>query len=277
MRYREHPPCSILAPYVECFWTHTTLGDARTHQRVLPDGCTDIIVRADADGVRAAVVGTMRTAQMVVDAKRTLYVAVRFKAGGSAPFLGMPLAPLTDCEADLSDLWGEDAERIAEAAATALDAEGAARALEHALLTRMGRVGVGSGEDRARGLLIAATSALSRAGSARSVAAIAAELGVAERTLERVFNERVGLGPKSFGRIARFRRLVDALAPTTTPEAAAPDWCGHAFAAGYYDQAHMIREFRALAGLAPTDYLRELCARAEADVGFVQSEPDTAP
>lgn len=271
MRYREHQPCSILAPYVECFWTHTTVGHAGAHQRVLPDGCTDIIVRMSNDRTEAMVVGTMRTAQVVADARSTAYVAVRFRAGGSMPFLGIPLAPLTDSEAGLRDLWGDGAERIAEATTAPSDAEGAARALERALLTRMARVGIGKGHDRARGLLIAATSALSRTGSAHSVAALAADLGVTERTLERVFNERVGVGPKSFGRIARFRRLVDALAPT-----AEPDWCGHAFDAGYYDQAHMIREFRALAGVTPTDYLRELRARPAADVGFVQSGSDAA-
>ena len=83
---------------------------------------------------------------------------------------------------------------------------------------------------------------------------VADELGVSERHLRRVFLETVGLGPKAFARLARFRRAV-RIARAAKGEQA---WAEIASATGYYDQAHLIAEFRDIAGTTPRALLREL-------------------
>ena len=78
-----------------------------------------------------------------------------------------------------------------------------------------------------------------------SIRVLAGELDVGTRTLERAFREHVGLPPKVFARIARFRAARRAVkAGHAGAEAAAE--------AGYSDQAHMVREIRALAGVSTT-------------------------
>ena len=87
--------------------------------------------------------------------------------------------------------------------------------------------------------------------------------GASERTLERLFAERVGLSPKAFGRVARFRRAIERLQhPPGGPYARI------ALQVGYADQAHFIREFKAFAGVTPAAFAREWAA-----VGFVQYGP----
>jgi AraC-like DNA-binding protein len=82
---------------------------------------------------------------------------------------------------------------------------------------------------------------------------VANDLGVSERHLRRVFRETVGVSPKAFAKITRFRRAVCA-----ARDDAYPRWASIAVATGYYDQAHLIAEFRAIAGVTPRTLLREL-------------------
>jgi AraC-like DNA-binding protein len=92
------------------------------------------------------------------------------------------------------------------------------------------------------------------------VSEVADHLGVSERHRRRVFREAVGVSPKAFARLRRFQRAVRA-----AREDGAASWASIAAGAGYYDQAHLITEFRAIAGVTPRVLLGEL--RAAPEVG----------
>ena len=80
----------------------------------------------------------------------------------------------------------------------------------------------------------------------RPVAALAGDLGIGRRRLEREFRTEVGLAPGAVARIARFQRAVAALAAGATLARAA-------VTSGYADQPHLSRESRAMAGLTPAE------------------------
>jgi AraC-like DNA-binding protein len=101
---------------------------------------------------------------------------------------------------------------------------------------------------------------LLRAGGAVRVADLAAGTGWSGRHLASRFRAEIGLTPKAAARVVRFDRARRRLAEQAGPGA------GHdggyqlavlAAEAGYFDQAHLAREFRALAGLAPSQWLAE--------------------
>jgi AraC-like DNA-binding protein len=92
-----------------------------------------------------------------------------------------------------------------------------------------------------------------------SVAVLARDVGLSERTLERRFAARVGYAPVEFRRLARFRRVLLLRAGGVR------DWAQLALECGYADQPHLVRDFRAFAGVAP-----EAWAREQARVGFLQ-------
>jgi AraC-like DNA-binding protein len=92
---------------------------------------------------------------------------------------------------------------------------------------------------------------------------VAAALGVGQRRLQRAFDRSVGLSPKVLGRVLRFRQAIRQL--DASGDRRPVSWAALAVAAGYADQAHLIREFKTLAGVTPAGYLRERQA-----VGFVQ-------
>lgn len=74
-----------------------------------------------------------------------------------------------------------------------------------------------------------------------------------KRHLRRVLRGALGIGPKTYARLQRFGTAV-RLAQRTD----APAWAMIAADAGYYDQAHLIADFHAIAGCTPTRLLAEL-------------------
>ncbi len=81
------------------------------------------------------------------------------------------------------------------------------------------------------------------------VAAVAGRLGMQPKTLTRRFAAHVGLTPKRFARVCRLQAVLRAVR-----QASSIDWCALAAQHGYADQAHLVHEFRALAGITPSEY-----------------------
>ena len=198
-------------------------------------------------GGRARVVGAMQQA-VVVPPSPGPVVGVRFRPGEAARLFPC-LSELTDGDATLEDVWGDDGNRLEDAILSALDAatandrsastilERTLPILEAALLRRLGAHGQGA-DPRTR-------TAAALLGEGVAVQRVADEVGLSERQLSRAFVRRVGLSPKTFARVRRLQRATVLLQQGTTPADAA-------VAAGYADQPHFTREARALAGVTPT-------------------------
>lgn len=278
MLYREYPPSPVLAPYVDCLWsacvpaaqTLPLAGGAHRH-RVLPDNCVDLLWHDD--GRAPFAVGMMSTAFEVVSGAPVRTLAVRFKPGAAGLFLGVPLHPLTDARAELDLLWGPSAsarlsdslwqgtlgerQRLAlierqllgqlQAADRAALAAPGARLVARALALLDGGAG-------AEGRSDSGSSSSSGGGEALRIDALAAALGVSRQYLAAQFRERVGLSPKLYARIARFRHAHAAL-KAATGAGNVPDWAQLALACGYYDQSHLIHDFQDLAGRTPAHLL----------------------
>lgn len=101
--------------------------------------------------------------------------------------------------------------------------------------------------------LVDAAFGLLASGAVRRIDDLATRIGWSRKHLADRFSRAFGLSPKTVARIARFNR-AQALAR----EAVRPDWADIAFAGGYADQAHMIREFEEFAGLTPGAWWRSL-------------------
>ena len=117
-------------------------------------------------------------------------------------------------------------------------------------------------------LVLRAGGRLERFHGAVSIGALTDAAGVSGNHLATQFKSHVGVTPKRMARIYRFARLilsVDALRPV--------DWSGLAHSAGYFDQAHFVREFKDFTGHTPTGYLA-LRQRFPAEPGF---PPDRGP
>jgi AraC-like DNA-binding protein len=216
--YTEIRPKPALRPWVECFWTKRDGGEGSA--RVLPDGCADLVF--DLDSGEGMAVGTMTRPLVVPNAGR--HLGVRFRPGRAAAFLRIPLAEITDARVPLRELVDEfDLDK-----------------LEQVLLARLAPAPPPDPR-----VAHAVSRILATAGTAR-IDDVARDANLSRQHLARQFATHVGVSPKTFARVVRFRSVVDA-----TNGAGTVDWADVALVHGYYDQAHLIGEFRELAGVTP--------------------------
>ncbi|TWI61557.1 helix-turn-helix protein [Pseudoduganella lurida] len=246
MSYREYRPHPALAPHVACLWTLRVAGPVSATaphvHRVLPDNCIDILWQ---DGGTAAFAVGMMSASILVPASRPVRtVGVRFKPGAAGLFLGLPLAELTDTRAGLADLWGSAAAARLDDALWTSELADAQRVaiLERELLGRLALAGPGQPT-----LALRAVAAFEAAHGDLRIESVAERLGVSRQHFALQFRQQVGLSPKLFARICRFRRALALLREPGRTE----DMTTLAADCGYFDQSHLIRDFHDFANAAP--------------------------
>ncbi|HEX5385408.1 MAG TPA: DUF6597 domain-containing transcriptional factor [Gemmatimonadales bacterium] len=247
-RYVEWAAGEQLAPWVDRYWCSGAAHSAPHHTRVLPDGCVDLVfdlAHADAP----LVVGAMRRPLLVRHSGPVDIVGVRFRPGGALPFLDVTLRELTDARVPLATFWGSEADAIVAALRSGTGRD-RVRHLERVLLLRR-RARIAAGREGE--LVGAAVNLLGAEHRPAAVREVVAALGIGQRGLERAFERWVGLSPRVLARVFRFQRLVRRIGDA----AEAPRWAAVAAEAGYADQPHLIRDFRALAGITPARFAVE--------------------
>jgi AraC-like DNA-binding protein len=99
--------------------------------------------------------------------------------------------------------------------------------------------------------------ASSRRAAAVRIGELTRELGWSRKRIVARFREEIGLTPKQSARLLRFER-ARALAESGER----PDWAWLAREAGYYDQSHLINEFRSFTGRTPETFFQDITAAA---------------
>ena len=244
--YREYRPPLPLRSFVECFWS-LQVRAAEPHQkvphRILPDGCVDIIY--NSSGAAAAdFIGCMTVPQVIALPNRTDYLGVRFRPGGAFPFFRFSMKETADLRLSLSDLRGRAALREFEEINIGDDLGAGLRRLSKNLCARVPRT------DEAGAPVGKLVSLIEKNRGNISIERLSRLTGLSRQHLTRKFGEQVGLSPKKFARIVRLRSAIARA--RRLPEV---DWATLALDCGFYDQAHLIAEFKEIAGLRPVDFL----------------------
>jgi AraC-like DNA-binding protein len=230
-RYGEWAPPAELAPWVACFWSQEIAPGDPYPQRVLPDGCVDLVLFPDRQ-VRIA--GPATSSVTVEMPAGTTTHGIRFRPGRAGAALGLPAAEVLDADAPIEVAWPDWA------------------SLERPLtaeLTRRLRT-------RSPDELVAEAVRRLQLGGSR-VHDLASDLGIGERHLRRRFHEAVGYAPKTLDRVLRLQRFLRL---AEQPDPAPPDLAITAALTGYADQSHLVRDCRRLAGLTPTELLASRAA-----------------
>lgn len=165
-------------------------------------------------------------------------VQINFTPLGARRFFGLPLSELTDRMVDLRDALGREGVSLRERLGNAPDWSARFDLAEVFVTERVSRLpGVRAEIAWAYGHILGS-------GGRTRIATLAGEIGWSRKHLAAEFTDAVGLGPKTLSRIVRFNRALRL--------SATEDWAGIAVDCGYADQAHLAREFRQMAGHAPT-------------------------
>lgn len=261
VHYREHPPDPVLADRVECVWTSTiSAGFVTAHHRVLPDGCMDLLFdfQATSAPARVSVVGTMSRPHIFLTIGAVDLLGIRFRPGGLSSVVPLNAAELTDREADLASLLGRWPDEIWHELSEADPAIRIGR-VQEAIMRRHP-----APMDR---YVRYSVSRIHASRGAVRLAALEAGTGLSARQLERKFAQHLGVSPKTFARIVRFKCVTSVAKRSEAPA----DWARLAAESGFADQPHLAREIKAFSGLCPTDF-RAWSDGSARDVGFLQDQ-----
>ena len=253
--YEEFPPHPVLRPEVRCCWRAVVPACGETEPpwfRVLPDGCTDIVVDhapvrlgrgAVTGGISIRVVGTMTRPVAFSAPTATEVLGVRFNPGGASAYFRVPARELTDADNELACFWGAEAGELVACLAERWSPRERLALVEALLLRRRKAL-----PSSARCALQVAGLVVAEAGQLR-IGQLAERAGYSRQYLARLFDEHVGISPKLLARIERFSSIVKRV-----QTGAAQGWADAAAAQGYFDQSHFIHEFTEFAGVTPTAY-----------------------
>ncbi len=240
--YSEFPPPSPLASYLLCLWTQRITGSgAEFAQRVLPDGCVDVVVINEQGPL---VFGPWTEPFVAHLARGTMIIGARCHPGRAPNLLGLPASTLLNQSVTLSSVWGGAASSRFARIADESTLPARRLAMEAALLDRLADADpVDEGID-------AAIQWLARHPHGQ-IERLSQWIGISSRQLQRRFAAAVGYGPKMFQSILRFQRLLSLSGRTSVPRNLAQ----FSVEAGYADQAHMTREVQRFSGTPPTALL----------------------
>lgn len=249
MNYCEIKPRYPLSRFVECFWALESDAPPVNSERILPDGCVELILNFAAEFTqhcgerrelqpRNFLVGQMTGPILISPTGPVQLIGIRFHPGGTAPFLRLPLHEITDQVVELGSVSSKLERELLRVSSDAATLTQKIVAIEEFLTSELL-----SYETDPRLMMLA--TRIVDSGGLVSVDQLASDAGISSRQLERRFLREIGLGPKLLGRIIRFQQVFRAV------EQCDASWATVAIECGYYDQAHLIRDFHQFARQTP--------------------------
>lgn len=217
-------------------------------ERVLPDGALRLLIELQPGAAAIRVAGASVRPTLLTMRGHMHGLSVTLRPGAALALFGVPAGELADrvvlWEAVVDRVHRELPERLAEAPD---DAQRARLILQTLQVMRRA-----SDPSPLRRVEHAAARLRDDAGST-TVRALAASMEMSERRLQQLFAAQLGLSPRAWRRLQRLHGTLRLLR-----DAGPPQWAQVALRSGYYDQAHLINEFRALCGLTPEQFLRRV-------------------
>ncbi len=252
VRFITRPPTKELRGIVKSLWFLEGATPPHAVERRLPSAEAQLLFNLSHDSFRwfsgarldrsqragpALLSGPSDTAFGIDPRDQSKLLGVVLHVGAAPVVLGLPMTEVANTQLDLGDIVAT--ESLYAELIHAADPRAALHLVEQWLLSV-----VHSSPDAA---MTAAVAQLSRGAL---VSEVADHAGLSTRGLRRRFSAAVGLSPKRFAGLARFQRVIHDIAkrPPTC-------WATFAYAHGFFDQAHLIRDVRAFSGLTPATYL----------------------
>lgn len=251
-------PAEPLSSLVESIWDCDLPRQAHAFDRLLPSARPQLVINLAQDETRvyddqlrctrnagAAFDGPSHRSALIDTAEQTRVLGIVFRAGGAAPFFRERMDAIANAHVDLDALVAGDARTLRQRLLDARDAHARLRIVERWL-----RAQADAAPAHRHPTIAHALRLIDAAPATQRIATVAAHCRMSPRRFGELFREQVGMSPKRYARLQRFHGVV-----AQVHRRARVDWAAVAADGGFHDQAHLVHEFRAFAGITPTAYL----------------------
>jgi AraC-like DNA-binding protein len=251
-------PAPPLDAVISRLWDWEMPPAAHHYERVLPVPGAALIINLYENETRvysddaerrctrapASVIGGPCLRSQIIDTAEQVHVmGVVFRPGGAYALTGEDHAALVERDIGLEDIFGSSAHQLRERLLNTAEAERRLAVLEQWLLARMKLPQLAPE-------VLHALGEINRLPHVTRIGPLVRDIGLSEYRFGRLFRRQVGMGPKRYARLMRFRGVVDAVYHSSSV-----DWCAVAVDGGYGDQAHLVHEFHDFSGMTPTAFM----------------------
>lgn len=242
MIYREFAPSKILTPYIETYWMSEGFKGEGDSHKILPDGCVDIIFflnRAN-EQIQTSIIGTMTTPINVNYSETIQIFGVRFKPTGIVAFTPVSIHEFTDRDVELESVETLFCKSFHERLRQKQSMEEIITYTDNYLMNCLPYI---YQPDKR---IIHAVDLILLTQGRLSLSEAASEVCLSQRHFERKFKSAVGISPKTFAKITRFKLALRCM--QKHPQ---KDLLSIAIECGYYDHTHLIKDFKRISGDTP--------------------------
>jgi AraC-like DNA-binding protein len=260
MNYQVYSPSAKLQSFVKCFWTldDDTVAEDPVKQRVLPDGCIEMIFHygdpyrqyfEDGSSIiqpRSFVFGQITTYIEIAPTGITGLVAARFLPDGLRPFLEIPVSSLANKAVAIEDVFGEKGKQLEENVIATTNNSEQIKLIESFLLSGL------TDPKTINTITKDCVDIIFQTQGQLDVIELAGKLKINRRNMERKFVEVIGMSPKQLSRVVRLQTTLKMLDQKNFSSLTSL-----AYESGYYDQAHFIKDFKEFTGISPKLFFSE--------------------
>jgi AraC-like DNA-binding protein len=242
------PPHPLLSPYIANYTvtcpSHGVMADDYT---ILPTASATLVYSIGSNTITGRLRG-INTKAAVVGLHANLFdtlVLIEFHPAGLYPLIGIPQSELLDDSFCFSHLSPQLHKAILDIVLATDHIDSLKNSLDRIFLSHLAGAVINP-------QLACAIKAIFDTHGSENLNALSKAVFLSARQLERLFMQNLGTGFKTFSRIVRVNHSLRLLRMTNDSMSSI------AAEAGYHDQAHFIRDFRALCGTTPQSYLNRM-------------------
>ena len=252
--YQPRPPLSQFIKFL-WFWKEDSL--SKLQSCILPIGSMELVIDLNEDNIplfelysqiqcgstkSVRICGAHSQGFIITKNQSCSVLGVHFKPGGSTAFFSIPAGELHNQIISLEELWKESAKELRERLQSKPKIEERFQTLEQFLFRVM------QPPDRHQAIDFALREF--ERSPASPVSTVINQVGLSNRHFNKLFRDRVGLTPKLYCRVRRFQQVLRLIEGKKQI-----NWVDIAFTYGYFDQTHLIHDFRTFANCTPTGYV----------------------
>ena len=255
MNYQVYTPSPELQPFIKCFWSlEDEKQDDTVKQRVLPDGCMEMIFHYGdpyrqyfEDGSSIIQPGSFVFGQItkyieIAPTGSSGIISARFLPEGTGPFINMPATALENKAVPIAEIFADGA-AFEQQIVNAPTNEKRIQLIENFLLSKLIEPHTIDAITRS------CVEAIFQSRGQIGVVELAGKMKINRRHMERKFTTLIGMSPKQLARVARLQSTLKML-----EQKKFISLTSLAYENGYYDQAHFIKDFKDFTGQSPKSF-----------------------
>jgi AraC-like DNA-binding protein len=245
---RRRPPPDLL-PWIAHYWMISW--DLRGCEPHIAESLPHPNVHMIFENGTSVVCGVQASKFSRVLEGQSCVFGIKFRPGGFRPFLDSPVSKLANRIIPASSVFGKDVKTLEAVLFSSCKEK---EKVETVNMFFRGRL---PEPDKAVDLAAQLVDRILHESEIKTVDDLASRTGIGKRSLQRIFNEYVGAAPKWVIRRYRLHELVEKF------NSGDPlDWPQLALELGYFDQAHLINDFRSIVGYSPSQYQKLVSSKS---------------